>query len=206
VAVANAGIAAGGPLRLLAPETVEDVVDVNLLGVWRTVHAALPHVLPRRGYVLLVSSAAAVLPAPGLGVYSATKAGVEALGRALRIEVAPHGVGVGVAYYLFLNTPMVTNAESSPIFTGSRRRMPSLIGRTRPLEPAVDRTVSAIEHRARSVAYPRFLNGLIAVRGLLDSPLTDRATVRAMPEMEEAFAREAERVGADAAARGTDSA
>src|SRR3954467_8423147 len=36
VAVANAGIATGGPLRLIDPSTFEDTIDVNLLGVWRT--------------------------------------------------------------------------------------------------------------------------------------------------------------------------
>ena len=105
VAVANAGIATGGPLRMVAPETVEETIDVNLLGVWRTTRAALPHVLERRGHLLLIASAAAVLPAPGLGAYSASKAGVEALGRALRVELRPHGVSVGVGYYLFLATP-----------------------------------------------------------------------------------------------------
>ena len=42
-----------------------------------------------RGHVLMVASAAAVLPSGGLGAYSAAKAGVEALGRSLRIEVRP---------------------------------------------------------------------------------------------------------------------
>ena len=87
VAVANAGIATGGPLRMVAPETVEETIDVNLLGVWRTARAALPHVLERRGHLLLIASAAAVLPAAGLGAYSASKAGVEALGRAMRVEL-----------------------------------------------------------------------------------------------------------------------
>ena len=41
----------------------------------------------------------------------------------------------------------------------------------------------------------------MAVRGLLDNPLTDRATAGGVPRMEEAFAAEAERIGADAAAR-----
>jgi NAD(P)-dependent dehydrogenase (short-subunit alcohol dehydrogenase family) len=99
VAVANAGIVTGGPLRMVAPETVEDTIDVNLLGVWRTARAALPHVLKRRGHLLLISSASAVIPAAGLGAYSASKAGVEGLGRALRVELAPHGVTLGIAYY-----------------------------------------------------------------------------------------------------------
>src|SRR4051794_13631356 len=151
VSVANAGIATGGPLRLVGPDTVEDTIDINLLGVWRTVRASLPHVVERRGHLLLVASAAAILPAGGLGAYSAAKAGVEALGRSLRIELKPHGVSVGVAYYLFLNTPMVTAGEDSPVFRAAQGRMPSPIARVRPLEPAVERTVASIERRSRAV-------------------------------------------------------
>jgi NAD(P)-dependent dehydrogenase (short-subunit alcohol dehydrogenase family) len=198
VCVANAGIASGGPLRLVPSEVVEETIDVNLLGVWRAVSAALPHVLERRGYVLLVSSAAAVLTAPGLGAYAASKAGVEALGRSLRAELRPHGVRVGVAYYLFLNTPMVTAGRRSPVLP--RRGLP-LIFRVWPLEPAVARTVRAIERRSRSVAHPPFLRALMLLRGTLDSALTDRATSATVPRMERAFSAEAERVGPADAAR-----
>ena len=128
VAVANAGIATGGPMRLIDPSTFEDTIDVNLLGVWRTTRAALPHVLARRGHLLLIASAAAVLPTAGLGAYSASKAGVEALGRSLRVELRPHGVSVGVGYYLFLDTPMVRAGEASRCSgtrsRGCRRRSP----------------------------------------------------------------------------------
>ena len=203
VAVANAGIATGGPLRLVGPDTVEDTIDVNLLGVWRTARAALPHVVAARGHLLLVSSAAAVLPSGGLGAYSAAKAGVEALGRSLRIELAHHGMSVGVAYYLFLQTPMVETVQRSPVFSAARRRMPPLIGRTWALEPAVRRTVRSIERRSRSVVHPPFLRALMVARGLLDTRAADRVTARSMPDLEAAFAREVERVGPDAAARGS---
>jgi NAD(P)-dependent dehydrogenase (short-subunit alcohol dehydrogenase family) len=202
VAVANAGIATGGPLRMVGPDTVEETIEINLLGVWRTVRAAIPHVLERRGHILMIASAAAVLPAAGLGAYSASKAGVEALGRSLRVELKPHGVSVGVGYYLFLNTPMVTAGENSPMFRDSKSRMPSLVARTWPLEPAVARTVASIEKRSRAAVYPPFVRAIMALRGLLDTPLTDRAMMGGMPRMEEAFAAEAERIGADAAARG----
>ena len=201
VAVANAGIASGGPLRLVAAETVEETIDINLLGVWRTVRASLPHVLERRGHLLLVASAAAVLPTGGLGAYSAAKAGVEALGRSLRIELRPHDVTVAVAYYLFLNTPMVAAGQRSPVFQSSNARIPPLLGRTWALEPAVRRTVESIERRSRSIVHPRFLRGLMVVRGLLDNPLLEREIARSMPDMEAAFEREAERVGPYSAAR-----
>jgi len=201
VAVANAGVASGGPLRMVGPETVEETIDVNLLGVWRTVRASLPHVVARRGHLLLVASAAAVLPAAGLGAYSASKAGVEALGRSLRVELKTHGVSVGVGYYLFLDTPMVAAGEESPIFGATKRRMPSPLARTWPLEPAIARTVRGIERRSRAVTYPPFLRGVLLARGLLDNPLVDRATSGTIPAMEEAFTAEASRVGAAAAAR-----
>jgi len=206
VAVANAGIATGGPMRLIDPGTFEDTIDVNLLGVWRTTRAALPHVLARRGHLLLIASAAAVLPTAGLGAYSAAKAGVEALARSLRVELRPHGVSVGVGYYLFLDTPMVRAGEASPVFRDSKARMPSPLARTWPLEPAIARTVASIEKRSRAVAHPPFLRAIMALRGLLDSPLTDRAMVGGMPRMEQAFAAEAERIGADAAGRGVGNA
>jgi NAD(P)-dependent dehydrogenase (short-subunit alcohol dehydrogenase family) len=201
VAVANAGIATGGPLRLVGPDTVEDTIEINLLGVWRTVRAALPHVLERRGHVLMIASAAAVVPVGGLGAYAASKAGVEALARSLRVELRPHGVSVGVGYYLFLNTPMVTAGEDSPIFARSKSRMPSAIAKTWPLEPAVARTVAAIEKRSRAAVYPPFLRGLMLLRGVLDNPLLDRAGASGIADMETAFAAEAARIGADAAAR-----
>jgi hypothetical protein len=79
--------------------------------------------------------------------------------------------------------------------------MPGPLARAWPLEPAVERTVQAIERRRRVIAHPPFLRGLMALRGLLDTPLTDRATVGGVPPMEQAFAAEAERVGAADAAR-----
>jgi NAD(P)-dependent dehydrogenase (short-subunit alcohol dehydrogenase family) len=199
--VANAGIAAGGPMRMFELETFEDVIDVNLLGVWRTARMALPHVLARRGHLLLISSGAAVMAPPGLGAYSASKAGVEAFGRSLRTELRPHGVTVGVAYYLFLNTPMVQAGDASPVFAGGRKRMPAAIGRILPLEPAIDATVAGIERRSRWVVHPRLLLAFMLLRGALDNPLTDRVAAAGLAETEERFAAEAARIGADATAR-----
>jgi len=201
VAVANAGIATGGPLRLVGPDSLEDTIEINLLGNWRTVRAAVPHVLARRGYILIVSSVAALAPSPGLGAYSASKAGIEALGRTLRAELAPHGVAVGVAYYLFLDTPMVAGGEQMAAFREMKGGLPGPIGRTYPLGPAIEATVTGIERRARVVAHPRFVRAIMRLRGLLDNPLADRAARSAVLQMETAFSAEAARVGPEAASR-----
>ena len=64
ICMANAGIGGGGPVRLADPAYFEKVVEVNLMGVYRTVHACLDHVIERRGYILVVASAAALVHPP----------------------------------------------------------------------------------------------------------------------------------------------
>src|SRR5687767_15302515 len=71
VVVANAGIAAGGPLRSQDLRSWERVIEINLLGVMYTDRAALPHLEPSKGYVLNIASTAAVLRGPGMSAYCA---------------------------------------------------------------------------------------------------------------------------------------
>ena len=92
VIISNAGIAVGGSLRLTDPDVLAAQMNVNLTGNWRIIHACLPHVIERRGYVLGVASAAAIAPTPSLGAYCASKAALEMLLDVLYLEVAPLGV------------------------------------------------------------------------------------------------------------------
>ncbi|MGH3969825.1 MAG: SDR family oxidoreductase, partial [Mycobacterium sp.] len=107
VVLANAGIASYGSVLAVDPEAFKRVIDVNLLGVFHTVRATLPAVIERRGYVLIVSSLAAFAAAPGMVPYAASKAGVEHLANALRLEVAHHGVAVGSAHMSWIDTALV---------------------------------------------------------------------------------------------------
>ena len=75
VVVANAGIATHGTVRVTDIDALTRVIDVNLVGVMRTVHATLPSLIGSRGYYLLVSSAAAFTALPGMAAYAASKAG-----------------------------------------------------------------------------------------------------------------------------------
>jgi short chain dehydrogenase len=107
VVVANAGVAAQLPLIGGDPEVFERTIDVNLVGVYYTLRAAGPHIAHERGYALAIASLAAAVHPPLLGAYSASKAGVEALADSLRIELAPTGTRVGVAYFAELDADMV---------------------------------------------------------------------------------------------------
>ena len=77
IVMANAGIATTGSVLGVDPAAFKTLIDVNIMGVFRTVRAALPSVIERRGYVLIVSSAAAYAAAAGMVPYDTSKAGVE---------------------------------------------------------------------------------------------------------------------------------
>jgi NAD(P)-dependent dehydrogenase (short-subunit alcohol dehydrogenase family) len=176
VVVANAGIAAGGPLRSQDLRSWERVIEINLLGVMYTDRAALPHLERSRGYLLNIASTAAVLRSPAMSAYSSAKAGVEALSDCLRLEMQPYGVQVGVAYFLFLDTDMVRDAEREmPLMERTKAEMPSAFGRTYPLAPAIDQLVAGIEQRRRRIAYPTWFLKALAVRQLFASALLERA-------------------------------
>ena len=99
--IANAGIEILGPLETMPMADVDRVIQVDLLGVWKTLRAALPQVIRSRGYVLVVSSVSAATPGPFNAAYNAAKAGVSAMARTVRLEVRGRGVRVGVAYFGF---------------------------------------------------------------------------------------------------------
>jgi NAD(P)-dependent dehydrogenase (short-subunit alcohol dehydrogenase family) len=183
VVVANAGIATAGPLRLQSVESWRRVIEVNLLGVMYTDRAALPHLERSRGYLLNIASAAAVARGPGMSAYGAAKAGVESMTDSVRIEMRPYGVDVGVAYFLFLDTDMVRDAEREmPGMARGRNRMPRAFARTYPLAPAVDEVVHAIVERRRRVAYPRWFLWLLPLRQAFASAVLEHLAAREVPE------------------------
>jgi len=201
--VANAGIAAGGPLLLADAASYDRVVEVNLLGSIRTVRAFLPQVLETRGYVLQVASLAAIVPAPMMGAYCASKSGVEAFAFSLRSEVRHHGVKVGVAYLSWTDTDMVRGADEQPGLASVRSRLPGILGRTYPLEPTAARIVEGMTaRRARIYAQP-WLRALNWVRAALPSVMAaaPRRDVRRVESaIESAGAAATKPVGAGGAA------
>jgi NAD(P)-dependent dehydrogenase (short-subunit alcohol dehydrogenase family) len=71
----------------------EETIAVNLTGVYRMIKAVLPGMIAQQwGRIITIASTAASVSAPGFGAYSASKAGVVGLTRAVALEGAPHGV------------------------------------------------------------------------------------------------------------------
>jgi short-subunit dehydrogenase len=175
---------------------------VNLTGSWRFIHACLPHVIERRGYVLGVSSASALVAPAGIGHYAASKAGFEHLLDVLRVEVAHLGVDVGVAYFSWIDTDMVRGAEQShPAFAKLRAELRGPAARTLPVGDAADALLRAVQQRKRIVTAPPFVKLAYWLRGVA-GPLTDRDSRRQAPAVDRATADlVAERGPFDAAMR-----
>src|SRR3954468_1048571 len=168
VAFANAGIELAHTARAVPLIEMERIVDINFAGVFRTVRATLPHVIERRGYVLITASLAAILHGPPLSHYSATKAGVEAFGNAVRMEYRHKGVGVGVAYFGFIDTPMVQRGKSDPLLAKfEAENGQNFIGKTYPVSGAGAAVIKGMENRGRRVMYPRFIRPMHALRSLM---------------------------------------
>ncbi len=178
VCISNAGIAAAGALRHLDPDVLTAVVNVNLIGNWRVIHACLPHVVERRGYVLGVASVAALVTPLGLGAYGASKAGLEQLLNALRVEVRHLGVDVGVAYFSWIDTDMVRGAESQHAgFAALRQGLRGPARKTLPVGAAADAIARGVQRRSRRVVAPGLVAALFRLRGLVPE-LIDREAAK----------------------------
>jgi NAD(P)-dependent dehydrogenase (short-subunit alcohol dehydrogenase family) len=175
VVVANAGIAQSSvaTVRGIGGEEWERVFEVDMLGVWRTVRAALPQVVERKGHIVVTGSvysfANGVLNSP----YAVAKAGVEALGRGLRAELMPLGASAGVVYYGWVDTKLVQDGFERKHSDRLQKNAPGwLFKRIQPDEAAAA-TVRGIEERAPRTFAPKWWRYVSALRGIVN-PILDR--------------------------------
>jgi SDR family mycofactocin-dependent oxidoreductase len=107
VLVANAGIFSQAPLWEMDEQTWDDVHDVDLKGVWRTLKAVVPHMLERgSGSIVLTSSVNGLVGNPGAAHYAAAKHGVLGLMKSAALELGPHGIRVNAVCPGLVDTPM----------------------------------------------------------------------------------------------------
>jgi NAD(P)-dependent dehydrogenase (short-subunit alcohol dehydrogenase family) len=174
VVVANAGIAARvATVRASATETFERVLDVNLMGVYRTVDAALPEIVRRQGHVVVISSIYAFINGIGEVPYAMSKAAVEQFGRALRVELVQHGASASVAYFGFIDTEMVHQGlDRDPLVKDMMALLPKPLQKRLPPSAAGEAIVRGIERRQPRIIRPRRWAAMSVLRGIL-GPLSD---------------------------------
>lgn len=118
VVCANAGILSMAPVHLLSEEQWSEMVDINLSGVWRTIKAAIPHLIAGggRASIIAISSAAALHGAPNIAHYVAAKSGVLGLVRSLAVELAPLGIRANAICSTNVDSPMIQNDAMYRLF------------------------------------------------------------------------------------------
>jgi NAD(P)-dependent dehydrogenase (short-subunit alcohol dehydrogenase family) len=173
VVVANAGIAQKqmATVRGIGVEEWERVFEVDMLGVWRTVRAALPQVVERQGHIVVTSSVYAFVNGMLNSPYAVAKSGVESLGRSLRAELTPLGASASVAYFGWVDTKMVQDAVAA---NGDRmqQNLPEFLRKRITPDQAGAAVVRGIEERAPRIFAPKWWRYVSAFRGLIN-PLLD---------------------------------
>lgn len=129
--VNSAGMGISGPIELTSEADARAIFDVNFFGTLHCVQSALPYLRQTKGArIVNLSSVAAPLSIPYQAFYSATKAAVNALTKALANETAPFGIRVSA----------VMPGDVHTGFTASRRKTPGGA-----LYPAADHAVAVME-------------------------------------------------------------
>ena len=187
IVFANAGVAAFGPIAYIEPDAWKRCIEVNVFGVFNTIRAALPAIMQQSGYVLINASSSSFAHPPVMSAYAASKSAVEAMGNSLRIEMAAHGVGVGVVHAGWVRTPLVTEGALHPGFVRLRATMPGPMNSETSPEETARVIVQGMLNRKRRIWVPGWLKILFALRALLHMPFAERELLRAAPEIESIY-------------------
>ncbi|KAA9148633.1 mycofactocin-coupled SDR family oxidoreductase [Amycolatopsis acidicola] len=115
---ANAGICGCRPTFDLSDDEWQDMVDVNMTGVWRTVKATVPHLIEagRGGSVVLTSSIVTFVGAANVAHYNASKSGVVGLMKTLSAELGKHRIRVNAVHPGNVATDMLFSESTLRVF------------------------------------------------------------------------------------------
>ena len=119
IIVANAGVGTDGrKLHKIRENVWQDMIDINLSGVWHTVKAGVPHILSggRGGSIVLTSSVGGRKAYPNTGHYIAAKHGVIGLMRAFAVELGQDMIRVNSVLPSQVSTTMVMNDSTFRLF------------------------------------------------------------------------------------------
>lgn len=128
IVCANAGIFRPTPaLHEVSEQLWDEMIDINLKGVWNTVRASVPRLIEQGtgGSIILTSSAAGLAGAPYTGPYTASKHGVVGMMKQLANELGPYSIRVNTLHPTGVATPMILNQAAYDLF-GPELDHPSL--------------------------------------------------------------------------------
>ncbi len=105
--ITSAGIGRGGLIDLFTAQEMQTMMNINFMGTYHCVRAALPMMRQQQsGYFVFLSSAAGKLCIPLLSAYCASKWAIRGFSSALRAELYGTGIGITTVYPSWVDTPM----------------------------------------------------------------------------------------------------
>jgi SDR family mycofactocin-dependent oxidoreductase len=118
IVIANAGIGSYAPALEMDEDVWQTMIDINLTGVWKTVRAAVPHIVSggRGGSIVLTSSLAALMANENTVHYSSAKAGLVGMMQVLAKELAPQNIRVNTIHPTTVATEMILNDAMYGLF------------------------------------------------------------------------------------------
>lgn len=118
IIIANAGVVTYGELSTMDADHWQEMIDINLTGVWKTVRAGARQMIDagNGGAIVLTSSTAGMHNYDSIGHYVAAKHGVVGLAKALANELAPHNIRVNSLHPSNVRTPMLDNPGTRKMF------------------------------------------------------------------------------------------
>jgi NAD(P)-dependent dehydrogenase (short-subunit alcohol dehydrogenase family) len=153
VLINNAGIGAVGALEVIAPETLREVFETNVLGAVEVTRAVLPSMRERRhGRIVFMSAIGGLLSTPYLGAYCASKHALDCIAATFDIELRPFGIRASSVCPSAFQTPMADNlraemGEDDAYAAAASQYYAGLLGRIRQgpsdLSPVVEAVVEA---------------------------------------------------------------
>jgi NAD(P)-dependent dehydrogenase (short-subunit alcohol dehydrogenase family) len=163
-------------------EAMERVVRVNFFGTLYATHFALPHIKPRRGSLVAISSLTGKRGIPSYSVYGASKFAIQGRYESLRVELRRDGVHVGIVSPGFVDTPLrdnVIGADGKPW-----PEPPPPPFRIWPVQKCVDRIVKLIVERRAEALLPSFPGLLMGLEHYIGYGLGDAILARRFPPEE----------------------
>lgn len=143
IVIANAGVAYHVSSSNLNEGFVKEMLDTNFLGVVHTVGAVAPLFVARNsGHIVGISSLTAYFASKHYAIYGATKAGMSAYLKAVRLELEPKGICVTTICPGFIRTPMTEN---------SKVKMPFLLS----VEDAARKIIESVHKRVEISNFPQ---------------------------------------------------
>lgn len=194
--VANAGIASYGTVRQIDEASFERVIDINLNGAYRTLHAGIPHLEKSKGYALVIASLASFTNLAGLAAYNASKAGAESLALVTKQETAHLGISVGVAHPSWIDTDIVRGAEDDlPTFKVIRSKLPYPANSTTTLEECIEAILKGLAKRSTRVYVKKGVIWANWFKPLVNSPVGWRVVKKLAAEHVPQLEKEVEALG-----------